>query len=174
MIFFLGVVGKGGSFDIDAKEINRSNGGNSFIINTRRWSKKRAYSLPALSFRGHGKLRSRLRIWKANFWRCNQTRYDIFSLFLRIFFFENNLSRRYIYIYTRLDSTAFIFGFLPPKIRLFCRLVSLSSCGGGVIGSNRNVNPATDPAAPLISGDKEAGRKIGREGGGGYARDGRE
>lgn len=99
----------------------------------------------------------------------------IFSLSSNIFFRKQSLTTiyTYIYIYTRLDSTAFIFGFLPPKIRLFCRLVSLSSCGG-VIGSNRNVNPATDPAAPLISGDKEAGRKIGREGGGGYARDGRE
>lgn len=95
---------------------------------------------------------------------------NIFSLSSNIFFRKQSLTT----IYTWLDSTAFIFGFLPPKIRLFCRLVSLSSCGGGVIGSNRNVNPATDPAAPLISGDKEAGRKIGREGGGGYARDGRE
>lgn len=107
--------------------------------------------------------------------QSNAIRY-IFSLSSNIFFRKQSLTTiyTYIYIYTRLDSTAFIFGFLPPKIRLFCRLVSLSSCGGGVIGSNRNVNPATDPAAPLISGDKEAGRKIGREGGGGYARDGRE
>lgn len=104
--------------------------------------------------------------------QSNAIRY-IFSLSSNIFFRKQSLTTIYTYIYTRLDSTAFIFGFLPPKIRLFCRLVSLSSCGG-VIGSNRNVNPATDPAAPLISGDKEAGRKIGREGGGGYARDGRE
>lgn len=104
--------------------------------------------------------------------QSNAIRY-IFSLSSNIFFRKQSLTI-YIYIYTWLDSTAFIFGFLPPKIRLFCRLVSLSSCGGGVIGSNRNVNPATDPAAPLISGDKEAGRKIGKEGGGGYARDGRE
>lgn len=93
----------------------------------------------------------------------------ILCIFLSFFeyFLSKTISHNdtYIYIYTRLDSRRLFSVSSPRKSDFFCRLVSLSSRGGGVIGSNRNVNPATDPAVPLISGDKEAGRKIGRGGG---------
>lgn len=108
--------------------------------------------------------------------------YTFFSLSSNIFFRKLSLTtiRTHTYIYTRDSIQRRLFSVSSPRKSNFFAgsfLLVLLLRRSYRLESERK-NPATDPAAPLISGDKEAGRKIGRGGRGAWrgihGRDGRE
>lgn len=92
--------------------------------------------------------------------------YTFFSLSSNIFFRKLSLTtiRTHTYIYTRDSIQRRLFSVSSPRKSNFFAgsfLLVLLLRRSYRLESERK-NPATDPAAPLISGDKEAGRKIGR------------
>lgn len=90
--------------------------------------------------------------------------YTFFSLSSNIFFRKLSHDDTYIHIYTRDSIQRRLFSVsFPRKSNFFAGsfLLVLLLRRSYRLESERK-NPATDPAAPLISGDKEAGRKIGR------------
>lgn len=106
--------------------------------------------------------------------------YTFFSLSSNIFFRKLSHDDTYTHIYTRDSIQRRLFSVSSPRKSNFFAgsfLLVLLLRRSYRLESERK-NPATDPAAPLISGDKEAGRKIGRGGRGAWrgihGRDGRE
>lgn len=108
----------------------------------------------------------------------------ILYIFLSFFeyFFSKTISHddTYTHIYTRDSIQRRLFSVSSPRKSNFFAgsfLLVLLLRRSYRLESERK-NPATDPVAPLISGDKEAGRKIGRGGRGAWrgihGRDGRE
>lgn len=96
--------------------------------------------------------------------------YTFFSLSSNIFFRKLSHDDTYTHIYTRDSIQRRLFSVSSPRKSNFFAgsfLLVLLLRRSYRLESERK-NPATDPAAPLISGDKEAGRKIGRGGRGAW------